>query len=191
MLAANSAPGEPYFDEVLTFVAPGPSMYEYIVACFADRHADDYPPAFYFGLVADLDISYGTSAVSYTAAAGGFPLGDLNWYPDKKADWEAWVATGIKEDLGASVRAEFSLEQNYPNPFNPTTQIEFSIKKSGMVTLKVYNMLGQVVATVVNENLTAGSYKANFDGANLASGVYAYKLIANDYSAIKKMVLIK
>ncbi len=95
------------------------------------------------------------------------------------------------ENVKLQTPSDFTLSQNYPNPFNPTTQIDFSIKKPGIVTLRVYNMLGQVVATLVNEDLVAGSYRANFDGANLASGVYVYRLIASDYSAVKKMVLIK
>ena len=87
--------------------------------------------------------------------------------------------------------AEYSLSQNYPNPFNPYTQIDFSIKKAGRVSIKVYDMLGREVATLVDDNMQAGTYKARFDGAQLASGIYMYRIMAEDYTAIKKMVLLK
>jgi len=86
---------------------------------------------------------------------------------------------------------KFSLRQNYPNPFNPITNIEFTIPKEGLVTLKIYDILGREVITLVNENLKMGSYKKSFNGSNLASGIYFYKLIAGDFNETKKMVLIK
>ena len=85
----------------------------------------------------------------------------------------------------------FELKQNYPNPFNPSTTITFSIPTSEFVTLKVYDVLGREVATLVNENLSAGSYSYNFDASNLTSGVYFYKLQAGKYSETKKMILSK
>ena len=85
----------------------------------------------------------------------------------------------------------FSLNQNYPNPFNPTTNINFSIPKSSFVTLKVYNVIGKEIADLINENLNAGVYSFDFNADGLATGVYLYKLIAGDYSAIKKMTVLK
>lgn len=85
----------------------------------------------------------------------------------------------------------FALKQNYPNPFNPSTTIEYTVAQSGPVTIKVYNALGQEVATVLNENLPAGQYETKFDGANLSSGVYIYKMTAGSYTESKKMVLMK
>ncbi len=85
----------------------------------------------------------------------------------------------------------FSLEQNYPNPFNPTTNISYSIGNSSFVTLKVYNVLGEEVTTLVNENKKAGSYTVRFNASNLPSGVYIYKLTAGNYSASKKLLLLK
>lgn len=94
---------------------------------------------------------------------------------------------------------EFSLHQNYPNPFNPSTQIEFQIANSGFVTLKVYNLLGQEVATLVNETLNAGRYEVTFDAnklprqtaGGLAIGMYFYRLETSNYSDVKKMLLLK
>ncbi len=86
---------------------------------------------------------------------------------------------------------EFALLQNYPNPFNPSTRIPFSISRSGVVSLKVYDILGRELQTLVNEQLNPGSYEATFDGARLASGVYYYRLEANGFVQTKKLVLLR
>ena len=85
----------------------------------------------------------------------------------------------------------YTLGQNYPNPFNPTTQINFQIPKAGLVSLKVYDMLGREVSSLVNRQLNAGTFTAEFDGAGLSSGTYFYRLQVNDFVEIKKMVLLK
>jgi hypothetical protein len=86
---------------------------------------------------------------------------------------------------------EFVLYQNYPNPFNPSTTIKFSIPQSSLVTLKIYNALGQEVRTLVNGFTESGLHTINFDASNLNSGVYFYKLDAGQFSEVKKMTLIK
>jgi photosystem II stability/assembly factor-like uncharacterized protein len=98
--------------------------------------------------------------------------------------------TGISQ-IGTSIPEKFSLSQNYPNPFNPETNIKFGLPKTSGVTLIVYNQLGQSVARLINENLSAGEYEYNFDASVLPSGVYYYKLTAGEYSDIKKMILVK
>ncbi|TVQ75897.1 MAG: T9SS C-terminal target domain-containing protein, partial [Balneolaceae bacterium] len=85
----------------------------------------------------------------------------------------------------------YNLGQNYPNPFNPTTQISFEIGQAGMTSLKVYDLLGREVATLVNSDLPAGSHTIDFDAANLASGTYMYRLEANGYVLTRKMMLVK
>ncbi|MBX2992648.1 MAG: T9SS type A sorting domain-containing protein [Bacteroidetes bacterium] len=85
----------------------------------------------------------------------------------------------------------FRLSQNYPNPFNPSTKIDYTVAQAGLVSMKVYNLLGQEVATLLNENLSPGSYQVTFDGAKLPSGVYVYKMSAGSYQESKKMVLMK
>ncbi len=87
--------------------------------------------------------------------------------------------------------ASFRLSQNYPNPFNPVTDIEYAVSVGGHVSLKVYDVLGKEVAALVNDELPAGTYKATFDASNLASGVYYYRLFANQTTQTKKMMLIK
>ena len=135
------------------------------------------------------NLSY-TNTEVLTHAEGGFPAGDLNWFPDKKAEWEDWL-TGVKREDKESIPSEYTLSQNYPNPFNPTTEINFSIPASGNTTLAIYNVLGQKVATLVSKELTAGSYKYQFDASNLTSGIYFYKLQSNEYSQVRKMMLLK
>ncbi|MBK7255785.1 MAG: T9SS type A sorting domain-containing protein [Ignavibacteria bacterium] len=85
----------------------------------------------------------------------------------------------------------FILKQNYPNPFNPVTNLEFGISKLGFVSLKIYDVLGKEVAVIVNNNVNPGTYKYNFDGSNLVSGVYFYRLEAGDFTDVKRMVLVK
>ncbi len=96
------------------------------------------------------------------------------------------------------VPGQFSLSQNYPNPFNPVTSISYSIPKAGHVELKIYNVLGEETAVLVNEMKQPGIYKVNFDASNLSSGVYFYRIIfrqggssTGDFTDVKKMVLIK
>lgn len=91
----------------------------------------------------------------------------------------------------SSIANDYKLYQNYPNPFNPTTIIKFHIKNKCHVILKVFDITGKEVSTLVNEKINQGEYEAKFDGGKLASGVYFYKLEAGDFKEIRKMVLIK
>jgi hypothetical protein len=85
----------------------------------------------------------------------------------------------------------YSLHQNFPNPFNPITTIRYDISDDGFVSLKIYDMLGRTVKTLVSENLTKGKYSVSFNADGLASGVYFYKLVVNDYTESRKMMLVK
>ncbi len=85
----------------------------------------------------------------------------------------------------------YQLYQNFPNPFNPTTQISYSIKSAGTVTLKVYDMLGKEVATLVNESKDPGNYSVTFNAADLPSGIYVYKLTVNNFTTSRKLMLVK
>ena len=86
---------------------------------------------------------------------------------------------------------KFQLSQNYPNPFNPTTSIQYAISSRQFITLKVYNLLGKEIATLVNEEKSAGEYKVEFNGNNLPSGIYFYELKAGNITQTKKMMLLK
>lgn len=93
--------------------------------------------------------------------------------------------------IGSTLPTKYSLEQNYPNPFNPVTRINFAIPKQGLVNLKIYDVLGREVRTLVNEIKGIGNYSVDFNAADLSSGVYFYRLEANGFSDIKRMMLIK
>jgi len=101
------------------------------------------------------------------------------------------VITSVSENVITGTPNEFNLSQNYPNPFNPTTNIKFDIPNSGNVSLKVYNELGKEVNNLINSYRSAGKYEINFDATNLSSGIYFYKLETGDFTATKKMLLIK
>jgi len=100
------------------------------------------------------------------------------------------TVTAVHEQT-SDVPVNYSLAQNYPNPFNPTTVISYQVAKASQVSLKIYNVLGQAVANLVNGYQQAGNYKVSFDGSKLSSGVYFYEMRAGSFSQIKKMVLMK
>ena len=105
---------------------------------------------------------------------------------------------GIKP-ISNEVPNSFHLYQNYPNPFNPTTKIKYDIPLSRgvsegrgvLVSIKIYDIIGNEVATLVNESLKPGSYEVEWNGSNFASGVYFYRLIAGDFTVTKKLILLK
>jgi CubicO group peptidase (beta-lactamase class C family) len=101
-----------------------------------------------------------------------------------------YIVSGI-EKSDQNIPTVFSLDQNYPNPFNPSTTIEFAIPKTEFVSIKIYNLLGQEVATLVSQTLKAGFYKYEWNASDLSSGVYYYSIQAGDFQDVKKMVLIR
>ena len=132
----------------------------------------------------------------------------LTGLPDGQYEWRlcavdaayvgSTIATGVF-NIGIQTAVEtednlpgiYSLAQNYPNPFNPITTIRYSIPKDGLVTLKIYNVIGEEVATLVAENKQVGNYEIKFNALNLSSGVYFYRLRAGDFSQVKKMIINK
>jgi subtilisin-like proprotein convertase family protein len=95
------------------------------------------------------------------------------------------------QNISNEVPAKFTLGQNYPNPFNPVTNIEFSISKAANTKMTVYDITGKEVAVLVNKQLTAGTYKVDFDASHLATGTYFYRLESGDFTEVKKMLLVK
>jgi DNA-binding beta-propeller fold protein YncE len=126
------------------------------------------------------------------------PKGNLIVVPNFNTNSIIFVplsSSGIKK-IGSNVINDFKLYQNYPNPFNPSTVIKFQIKESGFVTLKVYDILGKEIATLVNEKLKTGIYETQFSAnsvsnTQLSSGTYFYRIITDGYTETKKMLLIK
>jgi hypothetical protein len=99
-------------------------------------------------------------------------------------------APSFDQEIGSVLKEYFSA-QNYPNPFNPSTNIKFSVPKESIITLRIYNALGQEVVELLNENRPAGEYEVEFDATALPSGVYFYRLQAGSYIETKKMVLVR
>ena len=93
--------------------------------------------------------------------------------------------------ISSNISDDYKLYQNFPNPFNPATIISYKLNQSGFVTLKVYNLVGQVVKTLVNEYQESGTFSEQFDASELSSGIYLYKLQVNNYTSVKRMTLIK
>ncbi len=108
-------------------------------------------------------------------------------YAQRFGDWIPHGDANVNPELAF----EFSLSQNYPNPFNPETVIEFALPTASKATLRVFDVTGRLVATLIDESLAAGVHRANFDAARLASGVYFYRLEAAKYSMTRKMVVLK
>jgi len=114
----------------------------------------------------------------------------------KQIDFDGSYEFSQEVEVRVSAPKEFSLEQNYPNPFNPATTIKYTIPsfRDGEkipVTLKVYDMLGKEINVLVNTAQSPGEYIIRFDGKNFASGIYLYSLRYGDYSAVRKMILLK
>ncbi|HRF64482.1 MAG TPA: T9SS type A sorting domain-containing protein [Ignavibacteria bacterium] len=121
-------------------------------------------------------------------------FGTTNW----TSGWAVFNPRGYTigiQQISSNVPNDFTLSQNYPNPFNPVTNIKFELPQSGFVTLKVFNMLGEEVSTLVNQDMNVGTYKYDFDASSLATGAYFYKMTVTNsngsFTDVKKMMLIK
>jgi len=119
---------------------------------------------------------------------------DQSYYDTRRWLW-TWIGNKMSVDPNGvdegMVASNYSLEQNYPNPFNPSTKISYSLQKPELVSLKVFDVLGREVASLVNQYQSAGSHSVTFNAASLASGMYFYKLEAGSFQSIKKLMLLK
>jgi len=137
------------------------------------------------------------SGAGTTSETNNYSFADNNtekqkmYYRLKQIDFDGTFSYSGVVEVGSLSPDKFSLEQNYPNPFNPETKINFSLAEPSFVKLVVYNLLGEVVSVILNENLDAGNYDAAFNAENLPSGLYIYKLESAQFSNVKKMMLMK
>ncbi len=118
-------------------------------------------------------------------------LSGIYSYRLKQIDFNGSFTFSKTINVNINIINEFQLSQNYPNPFNPSTKIGFTISDVGFVKLKVYDVLGNEIITLVNKEMEPGKYSINFDGSNLPSGIYFYKLAAGNFVQVKKMMLVK
>ncbi|MFA6980882.1 MAG: YCF48-related protein [Ignavibacteriaceae bacterium] len=131
-----------------------------------------------------------TESSSYTFVDSPNKNGKIS-YRLKQVDFDGSYTYSDAIEVDLSIPVEFSLAQNYPNPFNPVTTLNYSIATRSKVELKIYTILGKQVMNLVNQTQEAGNYKVEFDASKLASGIYFYELTAGQFSAKKKMVLLK
>jgi len=159
------------------------------------------------GITKFTDLTENFSQSGHVSVIDGFPIGSLIWddailptyHPAAAmaAVLSQYVLDGgpasgfTAVSTPSSKPLSFNLAQNYPNPFNPSTRIEFTLAKESSVDLKVFNILGQEVATLVHGNLTSGPHAVTFNAKNLASGMYIYRITAGDYTSVKRMMLLK
>ncbi len=145
----------------------------------------------------------GTAELTNTSTAGQDSINAIALRQGSNSTQPAIVVDGIRValawPLASTVGVEknstapnsFALQQNYPNPFNPSTKINFSLPVAGFTTLKVYDVLGKEITTLVNGHCEAGNYSAQFNASTLPSGIYFYQLTSGSYTAVKKMMLVK
>jgi hypothetical protein len=197
----DSIKPEPYFDSTwtsyLTKQGTAATIYTEKItfthapdapaAIVTDWYKDPAPPNPDLDTVGVFNFKYTNTQLAYTRGSDGKPLGALTW--------QGIPLTSV-EQLGTPIPVTSRLYDNYPNPFNPETNIRFDIQQSGNVVLEIFNALGQKIATLVNNDLVAGSYDVRWngsrdDGSRVSSGVYLYRLSTNGAVDVKKMALVK
>ena len=119
------------------------------------------------------------------------PFVGTSYYRLKQIDFDGTIEYSNTIEVNYGSVSDFALEQNYPNPFNPSTKIKYSIKEKGNVELKIFDMLGSEIATLVNEEQTAGHYEVIFNASHLSSGVYLYTIKSGSFVQTRKMLLMK
>ena len=145
----------------------------------------------------DVDVEFtvgttgGTHNIGYFVTNAALDFSDSTWYAISLNNEFEVTGSAVEGDGGGSIPADYALRQNYPNPFNPKTTIVFDLPESGEVTLKLFNVLGEEMRTVTDGYYTAGSHRIAFDAAGLQSGIYYYKLEAEQFTATRKMLVLK
>ena len=164
-----------------------PGIY-YILALVAPL-SDTYQQAQWYGVV-NVPISIVLEATKLDPPVDALPV-VVGEGLTSGVDMVFDLATGVSSNFPEAIPRAYSLSQNDPNPFNPGTSIEFSLPAAGLVTLRVYNILGEEVATLVAGDHAAGTFSTSWDASGHASGVYSYRLTAGEYVQTRKMVLLR
>lgn len=164
-------------------------VYDHIVFYDQWEGTSEEPAPGHFNVDLIRDFSYSSDFESYTAAENGFPLGDLNWFPELKEQWIAGEVVSVEEP--GNLAKEFKLIGNYPNPFNPTTNIVYELPVQAEVTMEIYNMLGQSVNTVELGAQFSGRHEFTLNAGNLPSGIYIIRMQAGKEILTHRVTLIK
>jgi hypothetical protein len=146
-----------------------------------------------FVMIGFVDGKGSSTEINYYSFSDNPQLSGVNqlYYRLKQVDFDGTYSYSNIINVSYDVPADFVLSQNYPNPFNPSTRISYFVPKESFVSIKVYDFLGREVTTLVSEIKSTGSYELSFDASNLPSGTYFYALITDNYSATKKMIILK
>ncbi len=170
-----SADSDDFFAENARFFHPGPGA----------PMDTEGPTAAWFR-----NLAYNTDSESYMLADNNYPVGNLNFFPELRIRWEAGEVITSAEQV-TEKSSDYRLVGNYPNPFNPTTNIVFELGAASDVTLEIFNVLGQRVATMDLGTMSAGQHTTNFDATGLISGIYMVRMNAGNQTQTMKMTLMK
>jgi hypothetical protein len=135
------------------------------------------------------NFSYSETSASFTAGQDGFPLGDLNWFPELKAQWENGDPTSAGPP--ETIPDAFRIIGHYPNPFNPSATIEYHLAGTSAVSMEVFNVWGQRVDIIELGTLSPGVHHVKYDGGHLSSGIYLVKMQAGDEVRTLRITLVK
>jgi len=165
----------------------------YVDAYFADPTASSLPENWCVGgeggyFLDESDLSYSSDYVSYTASDLGYPVGNLNYFPDLKAMWEEGVNLTSVEPGDMVVKQSL---KNYPNPFSSTTTIAYELENSSFVSLEVFDLTGRKIKTLVNEFKPSGQHEISFNASDLPSGMYFYKLDNGSETKVNNMIIAR
>ncbi len=154
-----------------------------------NKHAYHYPGYGLNGDTSHVDTAPRPRGIAFSVTGNTAYLASYNY---SNAPVQMFVRTPTSvEPIKSGIPDGYKMSQNYPNPFNPTTEIEFSVPRAGLTNIRVYDILGREVATLVNENMMPGSYKVQFNASRLSSGTYIYELTSGTTRIVKSMMLIK
>ncbi|MBN2610132.1 MAG: T9SS type A sorting domain-containing protein [Bacteroidales bacterium] len=189
--ALGNAEDDAYFEEVLSFTQTCGPVAAFVDAYYDNPNALEYPENWCVGgeggyFPDQVDLSYSAESVSYTAGDDGFPVGDLNYFPELKAQWESgYSSIRHKKNINTGYL------RNYPNPFTGTTTITYTNHAASDVSLVVYDITGRIISELVNEFQTSGTHKILFDASELPEGAYFYKLSQGSSVSVGKMIMMK
>ena len=170
-----------------------------------DDHRDGINGEIYYKRSIDAGVSWGadmrltnnTNLSVFSSVAVSGSVVHVVWRDERDGNYEIYYkrnptgnSIGIT-NISTEIPSAFSLSQNYPNPFNPTTNIRFGVQSSGFINIKIFDILGREISTLVNEQLKPGTYEVDWDGSGFTSGVYFYTMRTGSYTETKKMLMIK